>query len=125
VQVGRSSWMPFPTVWPSELGIAHVREADRLLNALGDPNRRAMVGMLAAGPSTVSQIATSLQITLTGAGQHLAVLQDCGLVRSTKSGRVRVCQLNPEGFAPLESWIKHHQLIWSERLDQLGILLDE
>ena len=83
------------------------------------------VSLLATGPSTVSQIAISIEITIAGAGQHLAVLEGCDLVRSKKSGRVRVCQLIPGGFAPLESWIKHHQSIWSERLDQLGALLDD
>jgi len=104
---------------------AALRKADRLFNALGDPTRRAIVDRLSRGPSTVSRLAEPLEITITAVRQHLDVLEDCGLVRTEKVGRVRTCRFETKGLAVLEDWISYHRTLWAERLDQLGDLLEE
>jgi DNA-binding transcriptional ArsR family regulator len=100
-------------------------EIDRVFHALGDPTRRAMVERLSDGPLSVSKLAEPLDISLTAVGQHLQVLEEVGLVRTEKVGRVRTCSLEPGGFAVLERWIKDRRSIWERRLDQLGDLLAE
>jgi len=57
--------------------------------------------------------------------QHLQVLEECGLVRTEKIGRVRTCRLEPTGFSILEKWIRDRRSIWERRLDQLGDFLAE
>jgi DNA-binding transcriptional ArsR family regulator len=104
---------------------AALKKADRVFNALGDPTRRAIVDRLSRGPSTVSRLAEPLEITITAVRQHLDVLEDCGLVRTEKVGRVRTCRFEMKGLAVLEDWISHHRSLWEERLDQLGDLLAE
>ena len=99
--------------------------ADRVLNALGDSTRRAIVNKLVRGPASVSSLAAPLSITLTAVAQHLAVLEDSGLVRTEKIGRVRTCRIEQKGFAVLESWIAYHRALMEERLDRLGDLLAE
>ncbi len=96
-----------------------------MFHALGDPTRRAMVERLSDGPLSVSKLAEPLDISLTAVGQHLQVLEEVGLVRTEKVGRVRTCSLEPGGFAVLERWIKDRRSIWERRLDQLGDLLAE
>ena len=98
---------------------------DRIFHALGDPTRRAMLEMLSAKPHSVSGLATPLNITLTAVGQHLQILEDCGLVKTAKVGRVRTCELVPAGFAALEKWIQNCRTIWERRFDRLGELLKE
>lgn len=97
----------------------------RVLHALGDPTRRAIVEMLSAGPSSVSRLATPLDITLTAVVQHLQVLEESGLVHTEKLGRVRTCRLDAPGFALLQKWIADRRSTWERRLDRLGEMLDE
>jgi DNA-binding transcriptional ArsR family regulator len=98
---------------------------ERVFHALGDPTRRAIVERLSEGPVSVSRIAEPLEITLTAVGQHLQVLEESGLVRTEKSGRVRTCRLDSTGFSVLEQWIRERRSTWERRLDRLGDLLAE
>jgi DNA-binding transcriptional ArsR family regulator len=98
---------------------------DRVFHALGDPTRRAILGRLSRGPSSVSRLAEPLDITLTAVAQHLQVLQESGLVHTEKVGRVRTCRIEPTGFTVLEKWIGDHRSLWERRLDRLGDLLAE
>jgi DNA-binding transcriptional ArsR family regulator len=98
---------------------------DRLFHALGDPTRRSILDRLSQAPTTVTSLAESQQVTLTAVGQHLAILEGCGLVRTEKLGRVRTCSIDAAGFNRLEQWIRDHRSTWERRLDRLGALLDE
>ena len=98
---------------------------DRLFHALGDPTRRAILDALVEKPASVSKLAGPLGVTLTAVMQHLEILEDAGLVRTEKLGRVRVCSTEPGGFQPLEQWIREHRIAWERKLDRLGELLGE
>ncbi len=98
---------------------------DRLFHALGDPTRRAILDRLSRAPTTVTRLAESQGITLTAVGQHLQILEECGLVRTEKRGRVRTCSIHPAGFDRLERWVREHRSTWELRLDRLGAVLDE
>lgn len=100
-------------------------DIDLLLHAIADPSRRAIVERLSLGPAAVSTLATPLEISLAAVVQHVQVLERAGLVRSEKTGRVRTCQLEPDGFRGLEQWIAERRQLWERRLDRLGALLDE
>jgi DNA-binding transcriptional ArsR family regulator len=100
-------------------------DADQVLQALGDPTRRAIVERLSERPHSVSGLAEPLDITLTAVGQHLQVLEESGLVQTQKVGRVRTCSLDSPGFAVLERWIRDRRSAWEQKLDRLGDLLDE
>jgi DNA-binding transcriptional ArsR family regulator len=100
-------------------------DIDRLFHALGDPTRRAILDRLSEGPVSVSRLAMPLGVTVTAVAQHLLVLEESGLVRTEKLGRVRTCRIEPEGFSALEQWIKDHRSMWERRFDQLDELLAE
>ena len=100
-------------------------DINRVLHALGDPMRRAIVEKLRERPHSVSGLATPLDITLTAVGQHLQVLEESGLVRTEKVGRVRTCSLDSPGFSVLEQWSRDHRPTWEQKLDRLGDLLAE
>jgi DNA-binding transcriptional ArsR family regulator len=97
----------------------------RVLDALGDPTRRAILERLSDRPHSVSALAEPLGVTLTAIGQHLQVLEECGLARTEKVGRVRTCSLDFTGLAVLEKWIQDRRSVWEQRFDSLGELLDE
>jgi DNA-binding transcriptional ArsR family regulator len=96
---------------------------DQIFHALGDATRRAIVARLGRGPASVSQLAAPLKITVTAVGQHLQVLEACGLATTEKVGRTRTCRLETAGLSVLEQWARDQRSLWEERLDQLGGLL--
>lgn len=98
---------------------------DLILHALGDPTRRTMVEKLSHGPMSVSKLAEPLGVTLTAVGQHLKVLKKAMLVQTQKSGRVRICMLDPAGFALLRQWSDDQRSALEKKLDRLGEILAE
>jgi len=96
---------------------------DGVFHALGDPGRRSMVDRLARGPASVSELAEPLDMSLTAVVQHVRVLERCGLVTSTKRGRVRMCQLHVPTLRDAEVWILERRRQWERRLDRLGEVL--
>ena len=67
----------------------------RTFAALADPVRRAMVERLVTGPATVSELARPLPMSLPAVMLHLKVLEESGMVKSEKVGRVRTCRIDP------------------------------
>lgn len=98
---------------------------DRLFQALGDPTRRAIVDRLAEGPASVSRLAEPLGVTVTAIAQHLQVLEQCGVVRTEKAGRVRTASLVPDGLTPVERWARERRSMLEKRLDRLAEILGE
>src|SRR5580693_9535097 len=98
---------------------------DRVFHALAEPMRRALVERLSAGPMSVSDLAQPFGVTLAAIVQHLQVLEESGIVRSEKLGRVRTCRLEAEGLKLAERWISERRGLWERRLDRLGELLAE
>ena len=97
---------------------------DRLFHALADPARRAMIERLSRGPAPVSELARPLPMSLPAAMQHLGVLEAAGLVRSEKTGRVRLCAIEPQALSQAEQWINARRSEWEQRLDRLGTYLE-
>jgi DNA-binding transcriptional ArsR family regulator len=102
----------------------HQKSPDRLFHALAEPNRRAMIERLSRGPATVKELAEPLPMTLAAALQHLQVLENCGVIRTEKVGRVRTCRLEPAGLRRAEEWLHQQRTAWEKRLDRLGDVLD-
>ena len=93
--------------------------------ALADPSRRGMVERLSRGPASVTELAAPLTMSLPAVLQHLRVLQDSGLVRSEKAGRVRTCRLEPAALSAAEGWIADRRRGWEQRLDRLDAYLKD
>ncbi|GIF00780.1 ArsR/SmtB family transcription factor [Paractinoplanes rishiriensis] len=92
---------------------------DRVYAALADGTRRTMVDRLSRGPATVKELAGPLTMSLPAVLQHLRVLEESGLVRSEKVGRVRTCRLQPAVLQAAEQWIADRRAGWESRLDRL------
>jgi DNA-binding transcriptional ArsR family regulator len=86
--------------------------------ALADPVRRGMLAQLSKGPASVSALAKPLPISLPAVLQHLKALEQSGLVRSQKAGRVRTVQLDPGKLAEAEGWIADRRAEWEARIDR-------
>ena len=96
---------------------------DLAFQALADPTRRRMVVQLSQGPASVSELARPLPISLPAVMQHLKALEQSGLVRSEKKGRVRTVRLEPNRLETAESWIAERRTEWEAQLDRFETYL--
>ncbi|MCY1141940.1 metalloregulator ArsR/SmtB family transcription factor [Actinoplanes sp. Pm04-4] len=103
----------------------HQSSLDLAFAALADGSRRTMVDRLSRGPATVKQLAEPLVMSLPAVLQHLRVLEESGLVRTQKTGRVRTCYLEPAVLNAAEQWIADRRAGWLSRLDRLDSFLAE
>lgn len=92
---------------------------DQVFRALSDPTRRRVLERLGRGPASVSDLAAPFDMALPSFVQHLGVLEESGLVRSKKQGRVRTYHLAPRRLKQAESWLARQRSLWERRLDQL------
>jgi DNA-binding transcriptional ArsR family regulator len=97
----------------------------KVFHALADPTRRMMVDRLSRGPASVGELAGPLSMSLAAVVQHLQVLEESGVIRTTKVGRVRTCRIGPAGLRVAEQWITQRRTLWESRLDRLGEYLSE
>jgi DNA-binding transcriptional ArsR family regulator len=102
----------------------HQTIADRVFHAIGDPTRRRIVERLSRGPSSAGALAGPLDITLAAVVQHLQVLEESGIIRTEKQGRVRSCRIAPDGLRPAERWIAERRTSWERHFDRLEELVD-
>jgi len=100
-------------------------DLDRVFHALADPGRRVMLERLSKGPASVSELGKPLTMSLAAVVQHVQVLEESGLVRSQKLGRIRTCSLNPSALRSAEHWISERRTLIERRLDRLGDYLAE
>ena len=84
-----------------------------------------MVERLTSGPASVSELAEPLAMSLAAVVQHVQVLEACGVVRTEKVGRRRICRIDRAAMTAAEQWITDRRRGWETRLDRLGDLLDE
>ena len=96
---------------------------DRVFHALGDPTRRAILEQVSEAPASLTRLAEPLGITVAAVVQHVQILEESGLVRTEKVGRVRTCRIDPKGLDRLQQWIADRRGTWERRLDSLGDLL--
>ena len=94
-------------------------QLNRVFQALADPTRRAVLERLSSGPAAMSELAQPFNMALPSFAQHLDVLENCGLVRSRKAGRVRTYQISPKVLKAAEQWMAAQRAMWERRLDQL------
>ena len=100
-------------------------DLDRTFQALADKSRRSMVERLTLGPASVSELAEPLAMSLAAVVQHVHVLEACGVVKTTKVGRTRICRIDPVAMTGAEKWITDRRQVWESRLDRLGDFLSE
>lgn len=97
---------------------------DAAFSALSDPIRRGILEHLGRKDSSVSDLASKFDITLTGLKKHVQVLERSGLVTTEKVGRVRTCSLGPRRLEHEADWIANYRQMLEARFDRLGEFLE-
>lgn len=101
----------------------HDPDLSLLFHALADPTRRSMLTRLAVGPAAVTDLAAPTGLSLPTVMRHLSVLEQAGLIATSKGGRVRTCAIRAEAMEPARAWIDQQKAIWEARLDRLDALV--
>jgi DNA-binding transcriptional ArsR family regulator len=101
----------------------HDPDLSRLFHALADPTRRSILTRLAETPVRVTDLAGPTGLRLPTVMRHLSVLEEAGLISTSKDGRVRTCAMVPQALDPMRSWLDEQRAIWEGRLDRLEALV--
>jgi DNA-binding transcriptional ArsR family regulator len=96
----------------------------RVFGALADPTRRDLVTRLASGDATLTELATSYDVSVQAVAKHLKVLEEAGLVRRTKVAQSRPCHLEADVLDLMTGWIERRRREHEERFQRLDAVLD-
>ncbi|WP_411029632.1 ArsR/SmtB family transcription factor [Spongiimicrobium sp. 3-5] len=95
-----------------------------VFQAIADPIRRDIIGLLAQEAMTVNAIAEQFEISRPAISKHLKILDECGLLQITQSGRERHCQINPYQLMTVADWLEQYRQLWEQKLDSFEEYLD-
>jgi DNA-binding transcriptional ArsR family regulator len=94
-------------------------------NAVAEPRRRQILDALAGGERPVNDLVSSLGLNQPQVSKHLRVLREVGAVDVRDEGRQRLYRLNGNALKPIHDWVKSYERTWSERFDELDVVLKE
>ena len=96
-----------------------------VFQAIADPNRRAILSLLADQRLTLNAIAQKFEISRPAVSKHIKILNECGLIEIERKGRERYCEAKPEKLSEVTNWIEHYKQIWEARFDALEDYLNK
>ena len=96
-----------------------------VFQAIADPHRRAIIGLLANQKLTVSRVAEHLPISRPAVSRHIRILEECGLIVVNRRGRERYCEVRLDKLNEVSDWVEKYQKAWEQRLDRLDEYLNE
>ena len=97
----------------------------RIFSALADPTRRAILGRLASGAASVTELAEPFAISLPAISRHLRVLERAGLIVQGREAQWRPCRLDPRPLGGVADWLEPYRVFWEQSLDRLEGYLKE
>jgi DNA-binding transcriptional ArsR family regulator len=98
---------------------------DRTLGAIADPTRRAILGRLASGEASVTELAEPFEMSLPAVSKHLKVLERAGLISRGRERQRRPARLEAGPLREVSEWTERYRRFWEETYDRLDEYLDE
>jgi DNA-binding transcriptional ArsR family regulator len=96
-----------------------------VFQAIADPNRRAILSLLARKRLTLNGVAEHFAISRPAVSKHIKILTECGLVIIHQQGRERYCEVRPEKLDEVSTWVKQYQAMWEDRFNRLDEFLQD
>jgi DNA-binding transcriptional ArsR family regulator len=97
----------------------YIKSVESVFEIIAEPNRRAILSLLASSQQSVGEIERQLRMTQPTVSKHLRVLRDAGFVESTVDAQRRLYRLKPEPFQQMDTWLAQFRRFWSAHLDAL------
>jgi len=98
---------------------------DASFAALSDATRRGILEQLGRADASITDLAHTFHMTLTGMRKHVGVLEQAELVTTEKVGRVRTCRLGPRRLGEETGWLERYREVWDARFDELDRVVEE
>ncbi len=95
-----------------------------VFQAIADPNRRAILSLLAKQRLTLNGVADNFRISRPAISRHIKILTECGLVYVSRQGRERYCEVRFDKLSEVTDWIEQYRQLWEQRFDRLDNLLE-
>lgn len=96
-----------------------------VFQAIADPTRRAILGLLAMQSLTLNAVADNFEISRPAVSRHVKVLQECGLITIKQQGRERYCEAKLDKLNEVAEWVDQYKQFWESKLDALEIYLEK
>ncbi|MBV7530524.1 helix-turn-helix transcriptional regulator [Chitinophaga sp. sic0106] len=96
-----------------------------VFQAIADPTRRAIIGMIAEQPVNVNAIAAQFEVSRQAISLHLKILTECGLLSIKQQGRERLCEARLDKLNEVHEWVQQYHQLWTSRLKALKGFLEE
>jgi len=90
-----------------------------VFQAIADPNRRAIIGLLARQQLTLNGIAEQFAISRPAVSKHIKILAECGLVTIRQEGRERYCEARIDKLSEVSEWVEQYRELWAQKFDAL------
>lgn len=97
---------------------------ESVFGIIAEPNRRAILSLLASAEQSVGEIERQLRMPQPTVSKHLRVLRDAGFVESTVDAQRRLYRLRPEPLQEVDAWLAQFRRFWSAHVDALERYLD-
>jgi DNA-binding transcriptional ArsR family regulator len=94
-------------------------------NAVAEPRRREILDALTDGERAVGELVEELGLAQPQVSKHLRVLREVGAVEVRDEGRRRLYRLNGHALKPIHDWVREYERTWSDRFEQLDVVLEE
>jgi DNA-binding transcriptional ArsR family regulator len=103
----------------------YIRSMQSAFEVIVEPNRRAILGLLASSEQSVGEIEKQLRMTQPTVSKHLRVLRDAGFVQSRVDAQRRLYSVKPEPLKEVDAWLAQFRELWSTHVDALERYLDD
>jgi DNA-binding transcriptional ArsR family regulator len=94
-------------------------EVESVFDVIAEPNRRAILSLLASSEQSVGEIECQLRMPQPTVSKHLRVLREAGFVESTVDAQRRLYRLKPEPLKEVDAWLAQFRRFWSAHVDAL------
>ncbi len=96
-----------------------------VFQAISDPNRRAILALLARQRMTLNGVAENFRISRPAVSRHIRILKECGLVVVIPQGRERYCEARFDKLSEVTDWVEKYREVWEARFERLDDLLEQ
>lgn len=96
-----------------------------VFQAIADPNRRAILGLLAKQRLTLNGVAENFHISRPAVSKHIRILKECGLVVITRQGREHYCDVRFDRLNEVSDWVEKYRQVWEARFERLDEVLEQ
>jgi DNA-binding transcriptional ArsR family regulator len=95
-----------------------------VFQAIADPTRRDIIGLIAQQSLNLNAVADNFDISRPAISKHIKILKECGLLTIKQKGRDRYCEANFKKLNEVSDLVEQYRIFWTNKLDALGTFLD-